>query len=318
MKGGRILAWVVGVVCLGVLIASLKSSYHLSLLINIGINTIAAVGMSLIFGQIGQMNMGQAAFFGLGGYTAGALAVKYELASIVGLAGALAVPIVLAVPIGWIVLRLSGFYLAMATLAFNAIVVAVLSQFEIGPPGVSGIPGIPAMAFGDLSFEEQNVYAVLVWTIALAVLAFSDNLLRSRVGRALRAIRGSETAAMVTGVDVTKYKLMIFVFGCALAGLGGALSAHNNSFVGPDSAALSLSIFLLVAVVVGGKTSIWGAPLGVAALVLLVEGVSQYGRYEILAYGILLTLALMFFPKGIAGLVEQLHARLSRRAGSRV
>ncbi len=318
MKAGRILAWVAGVVCLGILTASLSSSYHLSLLIHIGINTIAAVGMSLIFGQIGQMNMGHAAFFGLGGYTAGAVAVKYELASVFGLAGALAVPIVLAVPIGWIVLRLSGFYLAMATLAFNAIVVALLSQIEIGPPGVSGIPGIPPLSFGSVSFEEQNVYAALVWTVALAALAFSDNLLRSRVGRALRAIRGSDTAAMVTGINVTKYKLMIFVFGCALSGLGGALSAHNNSFVGPDSAALGLSIFLLVAVVVGGKRSIWGAPLGVAALVLLVEAVSQYGRYEILAYGVLLTLALMFFPNGIAGLVSQFYERVARgiRAGS--
>ena len=132
----------------------------------------------------------------------------------------------------------------------------------------------------------------------------------------MRAIRGSETAAMVTGINVTKYKRMIFVLGCALSGLGGALSAHNNSFVGPDSAALALSIFLLVAVVVGGKRSIWGAPLGVAALVLLVEAVSQYGRYEILAYGVLLTFALMFFPNGIAGLIGAGYAKASRRSAT--
>jgi len=308
----RLVAWIAGIVCVGLVLSSLTSSYHLSLAVNIGISTIAAVGMSLIFGQIGQLNMGQAAFFGIGGYTAGVLAVQLKQSALLGIAGAIAVPVLLALPIGWIVLRLSGFYLAMATLAFNAIVVAIVSQVEIGPPGVSGIPGIPTIEIGSLSFENPQHYAMLVWALALAVLAFSDNLLRSRVGRALRAIRGSETAAMVTAIPVTKYKLMIFVFGCALSGLGGSLSAHFNSFVGPDSAALHYSIFLLVAVVVGGKSSIWGAPLGVAALVLLVEGVSKYGRYEILAYGALLTLALMFFPRGIAGLVEYSHGRLMR------
>lgn len=312
----RILSWIIGMVCIGLLLSSLSSSYHLSLAVNIGISSIAAVGMSLIFGQIGQLNMGQAAFFGIGGYTAGVMAVQFKQSALLGIAGAIALPIALALPIGWIVLRLSGFYLAMATLAFNAIVVALVSQFEIGPPGVSGIPGIPSIVIGDITFENPQHYAMLVWVLALAVLAFSDNLLRSRVGRALRAIRGSDTAAMVTGIPVTKYKLMIFVFGCALSGLGGALSAHFNSFVGPDAAALHYSIFLLVAVVVGGKTSIWGAPLGVAALVLLVEYVSKYGRYEIFAYGALLTLALMFFPKGIAGLVEGLHGRVMRKSGN--
>lgn len=314
---GRWIAWIVGVVAVFGILASLDSSYHQSLAINVGINTIAAVGMSLVFGQIGALNMGQAAFFGLGGYTAGVVAVQFKQSALLGIAGAVAVPVMLALPIGWIVLRLSGFYLAMATLALNSIVLASLSQFEIGPPGVSGIPGIPTIVVGDITFENPQHYAMLVWAVALAVLAFSDNLLRSRVGRALRAIRGSETAAMVTGIPVTRYKIMIFVFGCALAGLGGSLSAHFNSFVGPDSAALGLSIFLLVAVVVGGKGSVWGAPLGVAALVLLIEGVSKYGRYEILAYGVVLTLALMYFPRGIAGLVSDLHARITRTSGGK-
>jgi len=313
----RWIAWIVGVVAVFGILASLDSSYHQSLAINVGINTIAAVGMSLVFGQIGALNMGQAAFFGLGGYTAGVVAVQFKQSALLGIAGAVAVPVMLALPIGWIVLRLSGFYLAMATLALNSIVLASLSQFEIGPPGVSGIPGIPTIVVGDITFENPQHYAMLVWAVALAVLAFSDNLLRSRVGRALRAIRGSETAAMVTGIPVTRYKIMIFVFGCALAGLGGSLSAHFNSFVGPDSAALGLSIFLLVAVVVGGKGSVWGAPLGVAALVLLIEGVSKYGRYEILAYGVVLTLALMYFPRGIAGLVSDLHARITRTSGGK-
>ena len=306
----RTACWLAGAVALSVLILSLSSNYHLSLATGIGINTIAAVGMSLIFGQVGQMNMGQAAFFGLGGYTAGVIAVKFGLPGVVGLPAAIAVPMLLSLPIGWIVLRLAGFYLAMATLALNAIILALLSQFELGPVGVAGIPSIPSLEIGPWEFDDPTEYALLVWAVALLALAFSDNLLRSRVGRALRAIRGSEAAAMVSGVPVTRYKLMIFVYGCALSGLGGALYAHNNSFVGPDSASLSLSIFLLVAVVVGGKGSIWGAPLGVTALMLLVEYVSRWGRYEILAYGILLTMALMFFPQGIVGLLESVARRL--------
>jgi branched-chain amino acid transport system permease protein len=313
----RSLAWLAGMACLALLISLLTSRYHLRLLTNIGIDTIAAVGMSLIFGQVGQMSMGQAAFFGLGGYTAGLVAVSLKWSALFGLAGAIAVPAILAFPIGWIVLRLTGFYLAMAALALNSIVIAALSQIELGPAGVNGIPGIPPLQFGPLNLENQHAFAAFVWILALATLAFSDNLLRSRVGRALRAIRGSEDAAAVTGISVTRYKLMIFVFGCGLAGLGGALSAHYNSYVGPDSAALSFSIFLLVAVVVGGRGSIWGAPLGVAALMLLVEGVSKYGRYELVAYGILLTFALMVFPTGIVGLLDGLRVRLANRFGSR-
>lgn len=312
----RRLAWAIGIVCLGALIALLSSRYHLRLLTNIGIYTIAAVGMSLIFGQVGQMSMGQAGFVGIGGYTAGLVAMSLKWPAVVGLSAAILAPVAVALPIGWIVLRLSGFYLAMAMLALNSIVLAALSQIELGPPGVNGIPGIPPLRFGPLQFENAHAFAALVWLLALTTLAFSDNLLRSRVGRALRAIRGSEAAAAVTGIPVTRYKLMIFVFGCGLAGLSGALSAHYNSYAGPDSAALSFSIFLLVAVVVGGRGSIWGAPLGVAALVLLVEAVSKYGRYEIVAYGVLLTLALVLFPNGIAGLIDSARARWSRRPSS--
>ncbi len=312
-EGSAKWGWFAGIVCGGTLIASLSSAYYLNLITSIGIDTIAAVGMSLIFGQIRQLNLGQAAFFGFGGYTAGFIAVKLHLPAIIGLAGAAILPALISLPIGWAVLRLSGFYLAMATLALNSIILALLSQYEAGPPGVTGIPGIPSISIAGFSFEGRNSYAALVWGVALVSLAFSDNLLHSRFGRALRAIRGSEVAAMVTGIPVINYKLLIFVFGCGLSGLGGALSAHYNGFIGPDSASLALSVFLLVAVVVGGRDSIWGAPLGVAGLLLLVEGISRYGRYEILVYGVLLTFVLMFFPNGIVGLVSQGYLGLTRR-----
>ncbi|MER2534461.1 MAG: branched-chain amino acid ABC transporter permease [Rhizobiaceae bacterium] len=310
----RLAGWFTGVPVVVLILSTLSSAYALSLLTTIGINTIAAIGMSLIFGQTRQLNLGQAAFFGLGGYAAGFLAVKANLPPLAGLAAATAVPALIALPIGWAVLRLSGFYLAMATLALNSIMFTLFSQYEGGPPGVTGIPGIPPISLGPIGFYTANASATFIWLVALAALAFSDNLLNSKVGRALRAIRESEVAAMVTGIPVVRYKMIIFALGASLSGLAGALSAHYNGFIGADSASLQLSIFLLVAVVVGGRDSIWGAPIGVASLILIVEGVSAYGRYDILAYGVLLTMVLILAPQGLTGLFAELYQKMAPTA----
>jgi branched-chain amino acid transport system permease protein len=292
-----------------------SSRYYLSLLIFIGIHTLLAVGLNLLMGYAGQISLGHAAFYGIGAYTSGILTTTYHLSPWPAMAAAVLLATVVALLVGVPTLKLTGYYLAMATLGFGIIVNICLRELTWLTGGPSGLVGIPPLSFGGVRFDEPRYAYYLVWGVTLGAIALSLNIVDSRVGRALRAIHGSETAARASGVDTARLKIRVFVVSAIYASLAGSLYAHFVTFISPSSFGFMFSIKLVTMVVVGGMASIWGAIFGAATLTVLPELLAVFHDYDILIFGLILMVVMIFLPQGLTrgglDLVEQwkLHRR---------
>jgi branched-chain amino acid transport system permease protein len=277
---------------------------------------IVCTGLSLIFGFAGQLSLTQAAFYGLGAYASALATTRLGLPFWAGFLGAGLLPGLLAWLIGLPILRMRHFYLAMATLALSQISEVVFIQEVDITGGPTGITHVPPPTLVGFSFSTPERFYYLAWTVAAAVVLFSDNLVRSRYGRALRAISDNEVAAGAIGVNVPALKNMMFILSAVFAGIGGSLYAHFVTYVNPDPFGVSLSVLLVVMVAVGGVKSLWGAVLGAIFITVLPSLLGAYKQYAMLVYGLILVLALMFLPEGIAGLVQGLAGRAGIRRSS--
>jgi len=198
-------------------------------------------------------------------------------------------------------LKLHGHYLAMATLGFGIIVYIVFNETTWLTGGPSGFVGIPRLSLLGFTFESDLSYYYLVGLVLALVLLLSANLIDSRMGRALRAIHTSERAAQAAGIDIARYKLFIFVLSAAYAGVAGVLYAHYLMFVAPSSFGFMFSVLLIVMVVLGGMANIWGAVAGAVFLTVLPEFLRAFHEIEIVLYGLILVLCMIFLPEGLAG-----------------
>ncbi len=277
------------------------SSYTLTVGIFSGINALVAIGLCILMGFAGQISLGQAGFYGIGAYVSSILSAHYGLPVITSLAlGMLAAAlaaVVLAVPS----LRLQGHYLAVATLGFGEIVQIALNEW--GPGGPSGFGDIPQFGIFGHTLKTTAGYFYLIWLIVAAILTFSLNLMNSRSGRALKAIHGSELASNAMGLDVVTLKIKVFVLSAVYAALAGGLYAHYITFISPGSFSFFYSILVLMMVVVGGITNLWGGIIGAIAITILPELLRQFEEFDVLAYGLILTLSLLFLRKGIVPLL---------------
>ena len=303
-----------------------STPYALSTLILIGIYSTVTIGLCLLMGYAGQVSLGQAAFFGLGAYASAVLTTRYGwspwIAMVAGAAGTGLLAYVIAIPI----FRLRGHYLAMATLGFGAIVRITMAEWRPVTGGPTGLPGIPRLSIGGLVLNTDITYYYLVWAVGLLALALARNMVDSRVGRALRAIHGSEAAAESLGVDVAQLKLQALVTSAVYASVAGSLYAHYMIFVSPGAFDVDTSVRLVLMAAVGGLASIWGAPLGAAVVTLLTLALREIvplithhgsGEYQIIAYGILLVAIMIFAPDGLTPAVVRAVQRLGRRLAIR-
>jgi branched-chain amino acid transport system permease protein len=287
-------------------------SHYLDVLIFAGIYALIAIGLSMLMGYAGQISLGHAAFFGVGAYISGILTVQYEwnpwFCMVMGVMATIAVAVLIGTP----ALKLKGHYLAMATLAFGIVVFIIFNeetQVTGGPDGMGGIPGLSLFGF---AFDTEIKYYYLVWGIVVAVFLFSVNLIHSRLGRALRAIHTSETGAYAMGVNVSFYKIQIFVYSAVLASIAGSLYAHYINFISPGTFALSFSIKLLIMIIIGGMYSIWGAILGAVLISFLnFEWLEMFKEFEVLVYGLILLLVTIFLPDGIISIPEKAKRALT-------
>jgi branched-chain amino acid transport system permease protein len=189
----------------------------------------------------------------------------------------------------------------MATLGFGIIVYIFFNETISLTGGPSGFIGIPRLSLFGYEFESDLSYYYLTGFALTLVLVISKNLIDSRMGRALRAIHTSEKAAQVVGIDIARYKLFVFVLSAAFAGLAGVLYAHYLMFVAPSSFGFMFSVLLIVMVVLGGMANIWGAVAGAVFLTALPEFLRAFEDIEIVLYGLILVLGMIFLPEGIAG-----------------
>lgn len=317
---------IAGVAVASLLLPPLLDSGKQTVFVLFTLYVVVTVGLSLLMGLAGQISLGQAAFYALGAYTAGLLA-KHGLPQLLALAAAPVGSAVVAALIGVPVLRLRGHYLAFATLAFQLIVLTILAEargITGGDIGLGGIPPLlPVLNQGqdsELDLNSPLVYCYVGWVVAALVIVLSRNLVRSRPGRGLRALATSEIGAAASGVAVGADKLKVFTISAAYAGLAGGVYAFFLEYLSPGSFPILLSIQFIVMATLGGLGEVWGAVLGAAVIVLLVQvlqaAASQPGLprqapaiLSYAAYGGVMVLVMLFLP---AGLLPALRQRLSR------
>lgn len=284
------------------------TSYYPTVLVFVAIHCIIATGLCLLLGFAGQISLGHAAFYGIGAYASGVITTKLGWSPWVAIAAGVAIASVVAYGIGLPVLRLRGHYLAMATLGFGVIVFIVFNEFISLTGGPSGFGDIPRLSVAGIKLDTTFRFYYFAWFTAIAVLVLSLNIVHSRVGRALRAIHGSELAATAQGIDVSGYKVRVFVLSAAYGAVAGSLYAHYVTFINPPPFDIFFSLKLLMMVVIGGTGSVWGAFAGAALLTFLPEWLSFLEDFDVLAYGLLLLVIVMFLPEGLIGLVGRSHA----------
>jgi branched-chain amino acid transport system permease protein len=277
-----------------------------------GIHTILVIGLNLLMGYAGQISLGHAAFYGLGAYVYGVLAVKFGVHPWIGFLVAIVSTSLVALIIGYPSLKLKGHYLAIATLGFGIIFQIFFIQLDFLTGGPSGLTDVPNLAIGKFVFNNDFRNYYFVWIFATIILLLSLNIIDSRVGRAMRAINSSELAAETLGVNTSKYKIQIFVLSAAFASVAGTLYAHCLTFTAPETFGFMTSVLLLVMVVIGGIGNFWGSIIGAIGLTILPEYLRAYEELEVLLYGIILVVVMMFMPRGLAGLISTMIRRLSR------
>ncbi len=294
--------------------------YVLKVLVYVGVNVIVIAGLALLFGHAGQISMGHAAFVGIGAYTSAYLVKTLDAPWLVGVLAATVLAaaggLVLALP----ALRLRGHYLAMATLGFSEIMYVVFREARAITGGNDGLGGIPYPEVAGLKIDTPVGVYLLVWGVALLTLLLVLNILRSRPGRAMRALQATENGALACGIDTVGLKIRTFALSAALAGLAGALYAHGVGFISPSTFGLDQSVIYMAIVVVGGAGSLAGPTLAAVVLTLLpyadalVPGLSKdtiavMQDWEADIYGLAMIAVVIFAPAGIGGLLKRIRLR---------
>jgi len=308
--------WLLYALVVAAIAAFMDHDYYYTLLNFIGIYTLLVVGLNLLLGYAGQISLGHAAFFGLGAYTSGILTATYGVNPWLALVAGLAVSGTAAFLIGIPALKLRGYYLAMATLGFGIIVYIILNEAQGLTGGPSGLSGIPSLSLAGFALNTPRRLYLLIWITLGIVLALSANLVNSRTGRAIRALHFSEAGAESLGVDTFRLKLKIFVWSALYASLAGSLYAHTLNFIAPSSFGFMFSIKLVTMVVLGGMASIWGSLLGAGVLTVLPEVLAVFHDFEVVIYGAILIVVMIFLPRGLVrGILDLYEFRRYKRAG---
>jgi branched-chain amino acid transport system permease protein len=259
---------------------------------------IAAMGYNLLMGQAGQFDFGQAAFLGIGAY-AFTLSGKYlEVPFWVSIILAGLCSVLVGMAIGALVLRLRHFYLGLVTLSFNQTVVLVMGSWESLTGGYQGLP-VPRFTLPMLTRSQSLLVVCAVTWLALFLIA--RNLVRSRIGSAWAGVRDNEIAARSFGVAIVRYRILAYAVGAFYGGIAGSLIALLLSHIGPQSFGTFETVKLLAMIVVGGLGSIGGSILGAALLTLGPELFRFSQLFQEIGFGLILLLAIIFLPGGIAG-----------------
>jgi len=270
--------------------------HHLMVLA--GINAILALGLSLFLGYAGQISLGHAAFFGIGAYTTAILTTRYEIPPFFAFWASAFVSSLFAYLIGRPLLKLKGYFLALATLGFGEMFLVFVKESYEFTGGVIGIFNIPWFSIGGFVFDNYLKQYYLIWGVLIGLFLFSKNLVRSKMGRALLAISSSEEGAASIGVDVTKMKIGSFVIGAGFAGFAGNLYACVMSTANYETFSLNLSTLIVLMVILGGMGNLYGPIGGALFITWLMDVLGSYMEYSLPLFGVILILLLIFFPEG--------------------
>lgn len=309
--------------------AAALPSHQLTVANNIGIYALATLGLVLLTGVAGMTSFGQAAFVGISAYATAALATATDLppalawlahSPVIGLLAGLAMTLLVATVLGGLTLGLSGHYLPLGTIAWGLSIYYLFGTMDtLG--GYTGLSGIPPLDLFGLRFDRSDLMFLLIWAIVLLAAAATLNLLDSREGRAIRALRGGQVMALSMGVNVFRAKMVAFLVAAEFAAIAGWLYAYTQRFVSPAPFSLQSGIEYMFMALIGGVGQVAGAVVGAAATVFLKEWlqdllphiVGRGGNYEAIVFGLIIILIMQRMPGGICG---ALAARLGRARGA--
>ena len=305
--------------------------FTVSVLSNIGLYALVAVGLVLLTGVGGMTSFGQAAFVGMGAYATAWICTSPTAAGwLGGLAGSALVPwlglllglaltFALAWALGAVTLKLSGHYLPLCTIAWGLSLYYLFGNMDfLG--GQTGITGVPPLVIAGFSLATPRALGVVIWAVLLLALWAMHNLLDSREGRAIRALKGGRLMAESMGVDTARHRVKLFVLAALLAAVSGWLYAHLQRFVNPTPFNLNIGIELLFMAVVGGAGHLWGAVLGAALITLLKEKLQDVlpsllgssGNFEVIVFGLLMLFVLQRFAEGLWPTLARIAGRWVR------
>ena len=285
-------------------------SYTIHVAILIMLFAIVAVGLSLVMGFGGQVNLAQAAFFGTGAYASALLSTTYGwnpwLAAPVAVLTTCAVALTVAIP----ALRLQSHYLGIVSLGLALAFSSLLSNSDL-TGGASGISKVPPLALPGLDLSGPRDYYYLVAIALILVVGFALFVGNTTLGRRFKAMRDDVLAAAASGIEIRYYRLMAFLLAGLVGGVAGVLYAHNARYVSPDTFGLGVMFLLLAMVIIGGQDSVWGAVVGAVLLITARNLLTGIQTYQQLVYGGLIVATVVFAPRGLAGAAADLRRRLN-------
>lgn len=288
--------------------AQYAMDYPLHIVILVGIYVILSVSLNLIAGYTGLLSIAHAAFFGIGAYVAALMALKLQSPFLVNLVCAMTVAGLLGVVVGAPGLRIRDDYFVIATFAFQVIAFSVLNNWVSFTGGPMGLPGIPQPVIFGWKVSSHLEFLLLTAFFCVLAMWISWMIVRSPLGRVLKAIREDEVFAQAAGKNVAAYKVLIFAIGAGMASVAGVMYAHYISFIDPTSFTVMESIFIISIVIIGGAGSLWGPVVGAVVLVTLPEILRFIGLPSAVAanlrqiiYGALLVVFMMWRPQGFVG-----------------
>jgi len=298
----------------------LLPEFYVTLLNYIGLYAIVALGLVLLTGVGGLTSFGQAAFVGLGAYATAYLTTAHAASPWAALLVGLAITAAVALFLGFITLRLSGHYLPLGTIAWGISLYYLFGNVQfLG--GHTGITGIPPLELAGWRMESGEEFFYLIWLVVLAAMVAMQNLLDSRQGRAIRALKGGSLMAQAMGVDTSRTKITIFLIAALLACVSGWLYAHLQRFVNPTPFGLHIGIEYLFMAVIGGAAYVWGAIVGATVITVLKQWLQDLlpelfhlsGNFEVIFFGVLMVLVLQRARDGIWPLVLRVVPERHRR-----
>ena len=307
MKRSPLILGVVGMALLVVFPLAVDNPYYIHLLETIMIYAILLFGLDIVVGYTGQVSLGHAGLFGIGAYSAGVFVVKLGAPLLVTLGAAIGITAFFGALLALPALRVTGPYLAMVTLAFGTIIQILINEMTFLTEGPMGIKLAKPMLLGHKLDEREFFWLVAVLLVASLIVV--DRILRSHLGRAFEALRGSPVASDCMGVSVYRYKVYAFVISAGLAGLAGSLYAFSEQYISPNTYNFELTVLFLLAIIMGGRKTRSGALLGAAIIVMLpklLDDIVMF-RYVSVALAVVVTV-------GAAVFVARKRATLARVA----
>ena len=302
------MAWVV--------LPLLLPRHFVDLLVFAAIYAIAGLGVGLLLGHCGIVTLAQSAFYAVGAYASAIATVTLKLPVAIGFLIGMLASAAIAFAIGWPILRLRGYFLAIATLALAMIANALFFEWDWLTGGTVGIGAIPKLSILGHALDTPLSFYYAAWTVAALAILLVHNLVTGRTGLAMRGMRDSIDAARALAIDVHELRVKVFVVSAVLGSVAGSLFAHYTSYVSVASFSIDKAILFLLIPVVGGTRSPGGAIVGALFITFVPELLSRIGDFHGIVFGIVLVVVVMLAPHGIMGMFERWHAQAAAGRGA--